>query len=109
MIPGLAEATENLWHVVRTGHTAHWVDAGSDHVPDGDEHGCSGVFHLCSCHQSPPTTLTGANVGCDLAPPAHRLTDTRRSGRPDPESPGPFRPPRAWRSSVFRDSGPAAL
>ena len=45
-------------------HGAHAQDAGADHAPDGDEHGCSGTFHLCSCHHSPPTVLA-------LAPATH--------------------------------------
>jgi hypothetical protein len=53
--PGLLEATENLWHLAAAGHTAHSSEAGADHQPTGDEHGCTGSFHLCSCHRSPPS------------------------------------------------------
>ena len=28
LVPGLGEAAENLWHVVRTGHSAHDLSAG---------------------------------------------------------------------------------
>lgn len=50
--PGLAEVAENAWHLVVAGHQAHALDRGADHAPAGDEHGCSGTFHLCSCHHT---------------------------------------------------------
>lgn len=56
LAPGLTEATENVWHLLYAGHTAHAADQGPDHEPAGDEHGCSSTFHLCSCHPTPVST-----------------------------------------------------
>lgn len=95
MTPGLTEATENLWHLVRSGHTAHSVEAGPDHAPEDDEHGCSGAFHLCSCHHTPPVTLAEAPTGRAPAPPAVRPGLQRQGQRQSPALPGPYRPPRA--------------
>ena len=94
MTPGLTEASENLWHLIRAGHTAHSLDAGPDHAPKGDEHGCSGTFHLCSCHHSSCTTVPRT-----LA--SHELHATDGGGQPivcrcqSPDLPGLFRPPKA--------------
>ena len=49
MTPGAGELTENAVHLVMTGHTAHAAHQDG-HEPRGDEHGCSGPFHVCSCH-----------------------------------------------------------
>ena len=51
MTPGTGELAENIVHLVMTGHTAHSIDV-PDHEPKGDEHGCSGTFHVCPCHTS---------------------------------------------------------
>jgi hypothetical protein len=62
--PGLIEAAENVWHLAVAGHTAHSPDAGADHQPTDDEHGCTGSFHLCSCHRTPPSqTEARAHLG----------------------------------------------
>lgn len=63
VIPGLAEAVENVGHVLVSGHGAHALDQGESHAPDGDEHGCSGTLHLCSCHNSVPSDLTHPGDG----------------------------------------------
>ena len=94
MTPGLAEAAENLWHFARVGHTAHAQDAGEDHAPDGDEHGCSGTFHLCSCHHSPPTVLALAPATRQLAP-VEQSSLRNETSSPGPDLPSLFRPPRA--------------
>ncbi|HMB52662.1 MAG TPA: hypothetical protein VKU40_05060 [Thermoanaerobaculia bacterium] len=52
LVPGLVEVAENAWHQATEGHTAHAADRGGDHAPEGDEHGCSGTVHVCSCHHS---------------------------------------------------------
>ena len=94
-IPGLGEATENAWHLLRTGHSAHAADRGPSHLPKGAEHGCQGGFHLCNCCQSPasetpsvaPTVAAGRAAallaGLSLLPPAAA------------ELFPPFRPPQA--------------
>jgi hypothetical protein len=95
LTPGLAEVTENVGHLLATGHTAHATDRGADHAPDGDEHGCSGAFHFCSCHQSLSSDLA-ACAACKAPGTAWQPT-------PHPVSPAPLdsaprgveRPPRA--------------
>jgi hypothetical protein len=52
LTPALGEIVENAAHWVASGHAAHDVD-DADHAPVGDEHGCSGTMHLCSCHATP--------------------------------------------------------
>lgn len=94
MTPGLSEAGENLWHLLRTGHTAHAQAEGSDHAPEGDEHGCTGTFHLCSCHHSSPSTLTVATVAYALPSTEHR-SRLRPLKEQSPDLPGLFHPPRA--------------
>lgn len=93
LVPGMSEATENLWHLVRTGHSAHDLSAGQGHAPHGKEHGCNGTFHLCSCHHSVPSDLVPAlspqrcgTVWEDLVPEERALRDG--VSRP------PERPPR---------------
>lgn len=93
LTPGLTEAAENLWHVVRSGHAAHAADQGADHEPEGDEHGCSGTFHLCSCHHSTSTTLTPATAGTELPALDSRLCAPACS-TDSPLLSGLFRPPR---------------
>lgn len=93
MIPGLAEAGENLWHFARAGHLAHAQDAGEDHAPEGDEHGCSGTFHLCSCHNSPPMALGLLTEMRQPAPADQRHPRNEASTR-GPDLPRLFRPPR---------------
>jgi hypothetical protein len=53
MVPGAGELTESVIHLIDTGHIAHALDDEA-HDFDGDEHGCSGPFHLCACHASVP-------------------------------------------------------
>jgi hypothetical protein len=94
MTPGLTEAVENAWHLASSGHTAHAPEAGEDHAPVGDEHGCSGTFHLCSCHHSPSTTMPST---VSTQRPIAAVTSRQRaeSLHPGPELPGPFHPPQA--------------
>ena len=51
MVPGMTEIVENIVHLAQNGHLAHAID-DAQHAPEGDEHGCSGTFHLCQCHSS---------------------------------------------------------
>lgn len=94
LTPGLTEAAENLWHLASAGHGAHAVGAGVDHAPRGDEHGCSGTFHLCACHHSVTPTMA----------PAVELQAPRSAGRAATSPPAPptdpvraplFHPPRS--------------
>jgi hypothetical protein len=52
LTPGVGEAVENLGHLLASGHLAHAEEAEHHHTEPGDEHGCNGVFHLCSCHST---------------------------------------------------------
>ena len=73
MTPGSVGFVEDAIHVVEVGHVAdvhatgghgadhdqgwggdtdHGVPSHDDRGPS-DEHGCSGVFHSCSCHIAP--------------------------------------------------------
>lgn len=95
MTPGLVEVTENLWHLATTGHSAHAPGMGADHAPAGDEHGCSGSFHLCSCHATVVAELA-------LAPPVRprnglmtSVTPARPHRPAEPDLSGPDDPPRA--------------
>lgn len=95
LFPGAFEALENAIHLVTKGHPAHLVAAlafssasAEDHEePEGDEHGCTPVFHLCSCHSS----LTSL---CPSRRPPVQLADTifRFEQRPRPPLAG-FSPP----------------
>ena len=95
LCPGLAEVTENLWHVATTGHLAHALEAGDGHAPAGDEHGCSGTFHLCTCCQSTPAQAASPPVAKAVAG-MRKATGVHASVRHvPPHLPGLFRPPRA--------------
>ncbi len=60
VLPGTAEATENIAHILRSGHLAHAAESGDSHSEPGPEHGCNTTFHLCSCHLSLTGLLTAA-------------------------------------------------
>lgn len=95
LMPGLVEAAENLWHVVEAGHSAHAVDAGRGHMPQDEEHGCSGTFHLCSCHPAPAWRPTAARrVTSGLAAAGQRGGDADGQ-RLDGYRTAPFHPPQA--------------
>jgi len=93
MMPGAGELTENVVHLVTSGHGAHALNDG-DHQPRGAEHGCSGTFHVCSCCHVVAFSPMPDGVACDI--PMER-TDRiescaerlRSSGHRD----GIFRPP----------------
>ena len=60
VLPGTAEATENIAHLLRSGHLAHAAESGDSHSEPGPEHGCNTTFHLCSCHLSLTGLMTAA-------------------------------------------------
>lgn len=95
MTPGLTEAAESLWHVIEAGHTAHAPGAGPDHAPEGDEHGCSGAFHLCSCHHTPPSAFALAIGDHEVDPATGGPGPLIRCHGQNPDLPGPYRPPQA--------------
>ena len=50
------ELTEQIVHVVEHALHAESFDHSAHHTPSNeDEHGCTGLIHLCSCHQSQVT------------------------------------------------------
>lgn len=94
LVPGLAETTENAWHLATAGHTAHAPSQGDDHAPAGDEHGCTGAFHLCSCHHTLASDLL---VVTPIVPRARLPERARPRGLQVPGDPflsGPDHPPR---------------
>lgn len=52
MTPGSAELVENAFHLVQHGDVAHDGSPGHGHTESGDEHGCSGSYHICVCHHT---------------------------------------------------------
>ena len=50
VLPGAMEATENLGHLLSSGHLAHAAESGDSHSESGPEHACNATLHLCSCH-----------------------------------------------------------
>lgn len=96
LMPGSAEVVESTAHLVSDGHTAHAVD-DTDHAPKGDEHGCSGSFHVCPCHS---TTSFVVGDAMFAAAPVPVVLDPRltvwTAGRPaDGYGLGVYRPPSA--------------
>lgn len=57
LTPGSLELVENAAHLLSTGHTAHGID-DAEHAPQGEEHDCSGIVHVCKCHSSMGFVIT---------------------------------------------------
>ena len=95
LTPGFGEMVENLWHLALTGHSAHAVEQGADHEPSNDEHGCSGTFHLCSCHHTVPSDLAAVRAGGPGAELPVRTFRRDVTSPAEPDLPGLDRPPRA--------------
>jgi len=95
MTPGAGEITENAIHLVASGHMAHAVDY-DDHEPAGDEHGCSGPYHVCQCHRSADFTVSTHPI---VLATSVRTRDRLARGASDVKAAGffssVFRPPRA--------------
>lgn len=53
LAPGAGELVETVIHRATTGHFAH-VTANDPDLPDGGEHGCGPMAHLCHCCPSQP-------------------------------------------------------
>lgn len=70
MAPGAGEIVENVFHLLAEGHAAHAL-ADAAHEPQGEEHGCSGTFHMCHCHSS-TTFVSGAGAPEVEAAAEHR-------------------------------------
>ncbi|MBT8464900.1 MAG: hypothetical protein KJO57_09450 [Deltaproteobacteria bacterium] len=95
MVPGASEIVENVSHLLVEGHAAHEL-ADADHEPQGEEHGCSGTFHMCHCHTS-VTFLTGTTAPEVASAPEHRQTVSWDvdDARADGCTADMFRPPSA--------------
>lgn len=93
LTPGLVEAVENVWHLAQNGHSAHATGESSDHQPTDEEHGCSGTFHMCSCHHA-SSTMPGT-------PSPQALSQVETHPAPTPSLPsapmlsGLLRPPQS--------------
>lgn len=94
LFPGAGEAIENAVHLVGFGHTAHAAGTSDQHEPSGSEHGCGGMFHLCTCCMQVSGVLAvtarlggGADCALAIAAACPRPLDV------DPQS--TERPPRA--------------
>lgn len=95
LTPGLGEVVENAWHLVAAGHAAHASQEGPGHAPAGDEHGCSGAFHLCSCHHSLASDLIPTPAGPRPRGPREETVLAAAETFLEPDLPGLDRPPRA--------------
>lgn len=94
-LPGTGEVVENVDHLVEHGHLAHSAAASHEHRGPFSEHGCTGAFHLCSCH---PTLLASVTPWFEVQP-RHR-GGVRATGEETPTTlpgfgAGPDQPPRA--------------
>ena len=50
------ELSEQLEHVVSHLFEGDAPEHPAHHDSDGDEHGCTGLIHICGCHQAQVTT-----------------------------------------------------
>jgi hypothetical protein len=93
MMPGSLELTESLAHLVVHGDTAHGDAEGHGDADGSDEHGCSGGYHLCVCHQASGFVVPFGVVIANLIAPAPN--DVPETPEPAPSAdPGRiFRPP----------------
>lgn len=92
MTPMAAELTENVVHVITSGHTAHALN-DAEHATDDPEHCCSGPTHVCGCCHSTGFT---ASVTEGVVPPstcATQLPWTADDLRADGHLARVFRPP----------------
>lgn len=94
IFPGAMEATENLGHVLRSGHLAHATESGDSHSDPGPEHGCNGTFHLCSCHFTAPGLLAAVGPALGAADEGQLFVD-QTVGRASGHLHSVERPPRS--------------
>lgn len=82
----LAHAIEHVVHGDAPDHSAHHDQS------QGDEHGCTGLVHLCGCHQAQVTTNVAilaprgieiaASLGIDVPASLVDLTSLEPAHRP---------------------------
>ena len=95
MLPASGEIVDLVMRLATRGDVAQVVSDAHDQTPPGsDERGCSGLFHLCSCHNA-QVTMTASGTAIAKPSPhdrvidAHAPTPDRGRGAPPP----PIRPP----------------
>ncbi len=93
LTPGFAEASVDLVHQLRAGHTAHTAAPADDHEQD-EEHGCTGAFHLCGCHSS-QAFQPNAFKHLKQTPATTATWGSLSSLHPDPHQATVFRPPKS--------------
>jgi len=94
LVPGVGELLENTMHLVLEGHMAHAAPDGDSHTPWGDEHGCTGAMHFCSCCVS--QTFIQTHVVAQLPEqPYRQLGAQDRVQLPASSNSGIYHPPRA--------------
>ncbi len=88
------EMVELVVHWVEHGDLAHAdLDEHATAPMGADEHGCTGTFHLCSCHTAnvlPPSVITTNDAWMRVSHPA--CPDVASRDGEGPSSP-PIRPP----------------
>jgi hypothetical protein len=87
------ELAEQTLHAIEHAHHAEVPDHSAHHDEEpGDEHGCTGLMHLCSCHHTQVTiTLPGLaavtteipdTLTIEVPPPLIDLTSVEPPKRP---------------------------
>lgn len=95
IVPVSGEVVELAVHWVTEGDVAHVAGDAHDTAPLGaDEHGCSGLFHLCACHTAQATPAPAVAAAAHPAPACGRVVaraplPDRGRGAPPPT----IRPP----------------
>ena len=95
LFPGTREMTEQVVHLVQSGHLAHSIPNDPDAGPEDAEHDCQGAMHLCQCcHTAPLVIAAGAD---SITPPESTPSVAWASSalHDDPRLDRVFRPPKA--------------
>jgi hypothetical protein len=81
--PGARELLLDVAHWTASGHLAH-ADACED-GEDGDEHGCTGTFHSCTCcHASAQVTVPRPMTLAAIVPAVREVAYARVEARRGP-------------------------
>ncbi len=94
ILPVTGEVVELVVHWAQHGDVSHAADDAHGSDPLGtDEHGCSGLFHLCACHSAqattPQTNSVVPHVTCDRSVATIAFLSRDGLGAPAPS----IRPP----------------
>lgn len=94
LAPGASEMTEYAVHWAQHGDSAHAESAGHEQGDGGDEHGCSGSFHMCLCHHGTGFVTSPVPVAMWVAAIRDRVIPCWRHRTPSSVAAGDiFRPP----------------